>query len=105
MAQISRPRTGHDIHGRDDMTTGFGGNSTGNRGFNPLWFLLYRRIFARCSIPIWGLVYLCENLIINVPKVYIKTRQHYKIKLDTDTQGAREFLTFSSFPLLLFVYI
>ena len=25
MAQISRPRTGHDIHGRDDMTTGFGG--------------------------------------------------------------------------------
>ena len=39
MAQISRPRTGHDIHGRDDMTTGFGGNGTGNRGFNPLWFL------------------------------------------------------------------
>ena len=25
MAQISRPRTGHDIHGRDDMPTGFGG--------------------------------------------------------------------------------
>ena len=37
MAQISRPRTGHDIHGRDDMTTGFGGNST--RGFDQLWFL------------------------------------------------------------------
>ena len=36
MAQISRPRTGHDIHGRDDMTTGFGGNGTGV--FNPLWF-------------------------------------------------------------------
>ena len=29
MAQISRPRTGHDIHGRDDMTTGFGGSGTG----------------------------------------------------------------------------
>ena len=39
MAQISRPRTGHDIHGRDDMTTGFGGNSTGNRGFDQLWFI------------------------------------------------------------------
>ena len=55
-------------------------------------------------IPIWALVYLCENLIINVPKEYIETWQHYKIKLGTDTQGAREFLTFASFPLLLFVY-
>ena len=37
MAQISRPRIGHDIHGRDAITTGFGGIST--RGFNQLWFL------------------------------------------------------------------
>ena len=37
----------------------------------PLWFLLCVRIFARCSIPIWGLVYLCENLIIYIPKEYI----------------------------------
>ena len=41
MAQISRPRTGHDIHGRDDMTTGFGENSTGKRGFGQLWFLYF----------------------------------------------------------------
>ena len=39
MAQISRPRTGHDIHGRDDMTTGFGGTVQEIGGFNQLWFL------------------------------------------------------------------
>ena len=31
-------------------------------------YSILKRIFVRCSIPIWGLVYLCENLIINVPK-------------------------------------
>ena len=33
--------------------------------FKPLCFFHYDEgIFARCTIPIWGLVYLCENLII-----------------------------------------
>ena len=68
MAQISRPRTGHDIHGRDDMTTGFGGTVQGvliHCGF--LMLLSLKMVEQNLNIEINQMIFRLINCNIELP--------------------------------------